>query len=157
SCFHGETMLARLELFTRVAEARSFSRAARALGVSKGTASKAVAALEAELGARLLQRSSRRVTLTEAGALLLAGRRAAVDEAEAAERRVRALRDEPEGTVRVNTATSVAAFWLAPALRGFLDAHPRVRVTLEAGDERVDALHGGYDVIVRLGRLGDSG
>src|SRR5262249_4483426 len=146
SCFPGETMakLAQLEIFTRVAEARSFSRAARLLGISKGTASKAVAALEAELGARLLQRSSRSVTLTEAGVLLRASGRAVLDESERAERRVRELRDTPAGTVRVNAATGMAASFLAPALRTFLDAHPRVRVVLHATDERVDVLHGGY-------------
>lgn len=153
-----ETMasLANLEIFTHVAEARSFTRAARALGVAKGTASKAVGALEAELGVILLRRSSRSVTLTEAGKLLAGSGRAVLDEAEGAGRRVRELRDTPTGVVRLNTTTGVAAHWLAPALRGFLDAHPRVDVVLDASDERVDAVHGGYDVVVRLGRLRDS-
>jgi len=146
-----------LECFTRVAEEKSFSRAARLLGISKGTVSKAVTALEAELGAKLLLRSSRRVAPTEAGVVLAASGRAVLDEAMRGERRVRELRDTPAGTVRVNTATGVAAYWLAPALGSFLDAHPRVRVVLDATDERVDVLGGGYDVVVRVGRLADSG
>jgi DNA-binding transcriptional LysR family regulator len=158
-CFHGETMntLSRMETFARVAEARSFSDAARRLGLSKGAVSKAIAALESELGSRLLNRSTRNVTLTEAGEVFLRSCQSIVAEAENAERAVRELSDTPRGLLRVNTSTAFAARWLAPALPAFFDRHPGMQVELEGMDAYVDAAHGGWDVVIRFGRLVDSG
>jgi DNA-binding transcriptional LysR family regulator len=146
-----------METFARVAEARSFSTAARRLGLSKGAVSKAIAALEEELGSRLLNRSTRNVTLTEAGEVFLRSCQNIVAEAERAERAVRELSDSPRGLLRVNTATAFAARWLAPALPAFFERHPGVQVDLEGIDTYVDAAHGGWDVVIRIGRLVDSG
>ncbi len=149
--------LSRMETFARVAEARSFSAAARRLGLSKGAVSKAIAALEDELGSRLLNRSTRNVSLTEAGEIFLRSCMNIVAEAESAERAVRELSDTPRGLLRVNTSTAFAARWLAPALPAFFERHPGVQVELEGGDSYVDAAHGGWDVVIRFGRLVDSG
>ncbi len=149
--------LGRMETFTRVAEERSFSAAARRLGLSKGAVSKAIAALEDELGSRLLNRSTRNVSLTEAGEVFLRSCQSIVAEAERAERSVRELNDSPKGLLRVNTATAFASRWLAPAMPAFFERHPQVQVELEGTDSYVDAAHGGYDVVIRIGRLVDSG
>jgi DNA-binding transcriptional LysR family regulator len=149
--------LSRMETFARVAEARSFSVAARRLGLSKGAVSKAIAALEGELGSRLLNRSTRNVTLTEAGELFLRSCQSIVAEAESAERAVRELSDTPRGLLRVNTSTAFAARWLAPALPAFFERHAGVQVELDGDDAYVDAAHGGWDVVIRFGRLVDSG
>jgi DNA-binding transcriptional LysR family regulator len=149
--------LSRMETFARVAEARSFSAAARRLGLSKGAVSKAIAALEAELGSRLLNRSTRNVTLTEAGELFLRSCQNIVAEAESAERAVRELTDTPRGLLRVNTSTAFAMRWLAPALPAFFERHGGVQVELYGQDDYVDAAHGGWDVVIRFGRLIDSG
>jgi DNA-binding transcriptional LysR family regulator len=150
-------LLSRMETFARVAEARSFSAAARRLGLSKGAVSKAIAALEDELGSRLLNRSTRNVTLTEAGEVFLRSCQNIVAEAESAERAVRELAGTPRGLLRVNTSTAFAARWLAPALPAFFERHPGVQVELEGIDSYVDAAHGGWDVVIRFGRLVDSG
>ena len=149
--------LSRMETFARVAEARSFSAAARRLGLSKGAVSKAIAALEQELGSRLLNRSTRNVTLTEAGTVFLRSCQTIVAEAETAERAVRELSDTPRGLLRVNTSTAFATRWLAPAMPAFFERHAGVQVELEGNDSYVDAAHGGWDVVVRFGRLVDSG
>jgi DNA-binding transcriptional LysR family regulator len=151
------TLLPRMETFAAVAEARSFSQAARKLGLSKGAVSKAIAALEDELGARLLHRSTRNVALTEAGELFYASCRRILDEAAGAERSVRELSDSPRGLIKVNASTAFAGLWLAPGLGEFLRQYPEVQVDLEGSDHYVDVARGGYDVVIRIGRLVDSG
>lgn len=151
------TLLSRMETFARVAEVKSFSQAARKLGLSKGAVSKSIAALEAELGAKLLHRSTRSVTLTEAGEVFYASCRRILSEAETAERSVRELSDTPRGLIRVNTSTAFAGLWLAPALPEFLAQFPDVQIDLEGSDHYVDVARGGYDVVIRVGRLVDSG
>jgi DNA-binding transcriptional LysR family regulator len=151
------TLLSRMETFARVAEARSFSQAARVLGLSKGAVSKSIAALESELGVRLLHRSTRNVGLTEAGELFYASCRRILGEAEQAEHDVRELSDSPRGLIRVNASTAFAGLWLAPALPAFAAKFPEVQVELEGSDQLVDVARGGYDVVIRIGRMVDSG
>jgi DNA-binding transcriptional LysR family regulator len=146
-----------METFAAVAEARSFSVAARALGISKGAVSKAIAALEDQLGCRLLNRSTRRVTLTSEGEVFLRSCQAVVEEAARAERAVRELHDAPRGPLRVNAPTAFASDFLGPILPEFLARHPGVSVELHGDDTYVDVAHGGWDVVVRVGRLRDSG
>jgi len=145
-----------METFARVAEARSFSTAARELGLSKGAVSKAIAALEDELGCRLLNRSTRQVTLTAEGEIYLRSCQTVVAEAERAERAVRELHDAPRGLVRVNSPTGFASLFLAPALPGFFERYPEVQVELHGDDNYVDVAHGGWDVVVRIGQLKSS-
>jgi DNA-binding transcriptional LysR family regulator len=147
--------LADLELFTRIVEAGSLSAAARSLGTTQPTVSKHLAAMERELGVRLLQRSTRRLRLTEEGqAWYEACRRwtAELGEVGAALRgRGRGL----EGTLRVNAPVTLGQVVLAPLLHRFLELHPTLKVDLTLTDHRVDLVVDNVDVAVRIGPVGN--
>ncbi|MGE5548659.1 MAG: LysR family transcriptional regulator [Solirubrobacterales bacterium] len=148
--------LAAMEAFVRVAEARSFSEAARRLRSSKSVVSRQVSALEAELGARLFHRTTRSMTLTEAGqgyyercARILAD----IDEANQS---VSQLQAAPRGKLRVNAPMSFGFLHLAPAIPDFLARYPDVDVDMTMNDRFVDLVDEGFDVAVRIARLADS-
>ncbi len=148
--------LAAIEAFVRVAETKSFSEAAKRLGSSKSAVSRHVSALETELGARLFHRTTRSLTLTEAGrgyfertARILAD----LDEATLA---VNQLQAAPRGRLRVNAPMSFGFLHLAPALPDFLSRYPELTVDLSMTDRFVDLVDEGYDVAVRIGTLEDS-
>lgn len=144
-----------LALFIRVAETGSFSRAGREIGMAQPTVSRMIGALEARLGVKLLLRTTRKVTPTEAGAALLERGRAALselDDAESAARGASGL----SGVLRVATPVTFGARAIAPRLGAFLDAHPALRVELLMADRRVDLLDEGVDLAIRLGPLDDS-
>lgn len=149
--------LAALKLFVRAVETGSFTRAAAEARLSQPQASRAVAALEAELGARLLQRSTRRLSTTEAGervyeqALRLLAEESALIEAAAGADR------EPVGRLRVSGSVVFTELEMAPHAASFLDAYPRVRLDLAASDARIDLVVEGVDLAFRLGALPDSG
>lgn len=145
-----------LLVFAAVAEAHGFSAAARALGLSKSAVSKQVSRLEAAVGARLLQRSTRRLALTEAGAALLARGRNVLAELEAAEADLGQLAGAPRGRLRVSAPMSFAQRHLAPALPEWLAAHPGLELELDLTDRAVDLIGEGFDCAVRIGRLADS-
>src|SRR5262245_46967536 len=109
-----------MAVFARVVEARSFSAAARALGLSKSAVSKEIARLEDHLGVRLLNRTTRRLALTEAGALFYERSARVLREAAEAERAVQSLGTEPRGLLRLNAPMSFGHLHLAPAVAGFL-------------------------------------
>ena len=137
-------------VFARVAEERSFSRAARALGLSLPGVSKQVARLESQLDARLLNRTTRRLSLTEAGATFHAHCLRLLDEARAAQEAVSHLHQAPRGQLRVSAPVSFAASRLAPLLPEFLARYPEVSVELDASDRPVDLAEEGYDLAIRL-------
>ncbi len=145
-----------MAVFTRVVEAESFSGAARALGISKSAVSKQLARLEDRLGVRLMNRTTRRLSLTEAGASFLEGCQRMVAEAEAAERAVTHLAAAPRGTLRVNAPMSFGTRQLAPRLPQLLDRCPELTVDLVLNDRRVDLVEEGFDVGIRIGKLTDS-
>src|SRR2546426_382440 len=144
-----------LRLFVRVARAGSFSRAARELGLSQPSASRIVATLEKEIGAALFTRSTRALSLTEAGAEYL-GRveaiLAALDEADLAARGTGELR----GVLRVGASSSFTEHAVIPRLDDFLGRNPKLRIVLLVHDQRQALITEGVDVAFRFGSLGDS-
>lgn len=144
-----------LRVFIRVARRGSFSVAGRELGVPQSTVSRTITTLEREIGASLLVRTTRAVTVTDAGADFLARIEpilADLDEAEQAARHS----DELRGTLRIGIGTSLAARIVIPHLKPFLDRHPALRVDLLLDDQRQDLVREGVDVAFRFGALTDS-
>lgn len=144
-----------LKLFTRVARLGSFSAAARESGLSQSQASRIIADLETELGARLLARTTRAVAPTEAGAEFLARMEpilAALDEAEQSVREG----GEFHGVLRMSMPTSLGVREVIPHLSDFAAAHPSLQIQVLLEDRRQDLVRDAVDVAIRLGRLADS-
>ena len=148
--------LTAMAVFAAVVEAGGFTAAARQLGLSKSAVSKRVARLEAELGARLMNRTTRRLALTEVGTEYYAACARVVREAEAAALAVSHLQAEPRGVLRVSAPMSFGQRHLGPALPAFLEAHPALRLDLDLNDRRVDLIAERHDMAIRIGRLRDS-
>lgn len=141
--------LSDLDAFAAVARARSFRGAAAVRGVSPSALSEAVRRLEARLGVRLLNRTTRSVTPTEAGSRLLERLAPALGEVLAAVDAVNSFRDTPAGTLRLNVPTFVARMILPPIVSGFIKAHPGVTLEITADDSFIDVLAAGYDAGIR--------
>ena len=141
-----------LAYFVSVVEHHGFSAAARATGVEKTRLSRRVAALEQRLGARLLQRSTRRIALTEAGQRFYDHCVAAVEGARVAYESIADLRREPAGTVRMSCAQMMAQSYLAPILPGYLSQHPKVELILDATDREVNLIDERVDLVLRARR-----
>lgn len=144
-----------LRLFIRVARRGSFSAAGRELGMPQSTVSRTIATLEREIGASLLVRTTGAVTVTDAGADLLARIEPIVADLQEAEQTARHS-DELRGVLRVGIGTSLAARIVIPHLKPFLDRHPALRVDLLLDDEKQDLVKEGVDVAFRFGALADS-
>lgn len=145
-----------LEAFVAVAKRQSFRLAAEDLGVTTAAVSKAVAKLEAELGARLLERTSRKVALTEDGRAFLGPARTALDALQSGRDLVASARTVPEGRVRLSLPFVLGPVVVAELPR-LLTRHPRLRVDLEVTDRRVDLAAEDVDVAVRIGDVADDG
>lgn len=143
-----------LKIFTRVARLQSFSAAARELKISQSQASRAVADIEAELGALLLRRTTRAVVPTEEGAEYLARVEAILDQLDDAEQGVR--QDELRGTLRIGMPTSAGVREIIPRLPRFADAHPKLRIEIMLDDRRQDLVRDAVDVAIRIGTLPDA-
>jgi DNA-binding transcriptional LysR family regulator len=148
--------LADIAVFVKVVEAGSFTAAAEALGSSQPVVSKSITRLEERLGARLLNRTTRRLSLTEAGAELYRRSSHALAAIGEAELEVASLQTEPRGTLKINVPVSFAILHLAPALKEFLDRFPGVNLEMSTDDRQVDVVEEGYDAVIRIGRLQDS-
>lgn len=145
-----------LRMFVKVAELASFTRAAEHLGLSKARVSMAIRGLEADVGSRLLQRSTRAVRLTPDGEEFVARARQLVNDAED----LASLFQAPSslrGRVRVDMPQSLARSIFIPRLPELLAAHPHLEVQLSTTDRRVDVVRGGFDCVLRVGKLEDSG
>lgn len=142
--------LDRLWYYAMVVRHAGFAAAGRALGMPKSRLSRHVNALEAELGVRLLQRSTRRFVVSEIGQQLYLRCEAMLAEAEAALEVAASARAEPRGRIRVACPVAVAAGMLAPVLPRFLARYPQVRLQLEVSNRRVDLLGEGFDVALRV-------
>ena len=137
-------------VFARVVDEGSFSAAARVLGVSLPAVSKQVARLEHQLDARLLNRTTRRLSLTEAGEVFRERVVRLLDDAREAHDSVRRLHDAPRGLLRVSAPVSFAAGELSPLLPEFLARYPEIRLELDASDRLVDLADEAYDLAIRL-------
>jgi DNA-binding transcriptional LysR family regulator len=145
-----------LTVFVAVAETEGFSAAAKRLGVSKAMVSVAITRLEARLGVRLFQRTTRQLSLTEAGAATLPhAQRALVAARDAEEAATQALAS-PRGVLRVSAPMSFGLLHVVPALAEFAKAHAEVQVDLVLDDRIVDLVEGGFDLAIRIASLPDS-
>lgn len=144
--------LERMAIFARVVESKSFSEAARRLGLSKSLVSKEVTRLEKSLGARLLNRTTRAMSLTEAGALFYDHCARIVEELEQAKLAVGHLNSAPRGLLRISASVAFGTLHIAPALPEFLARYPDVRIDMTIGDRFVDLAEEGFDVAVRISK-----
>lgn len=148
--------LGSVQLFIRVVECGSFSRAARELKMTQPTVTKRIAALEARFGVRLLNRSTRSMRVTEAGEAYYQRCKAIQREVEAADDLVTAVRDGLSGTLRIAATVGFGRRVVMPLALEFMRANPGLRLDLQFDDRMVDLLEHGIDVAIRLGRLADS-
>ena len=144
-------LLGDLALFEKIATERSFTRAAKRLGVTQSALSQSLKRLEEQLGFRLLARTTRSVSPTEAGARLLAKLSPALEEVATEIEQLANLGDEPAGTIRVTAGKHAADTILWPALVPFLREHPGIDVEVSVDNGYVDIVAGGFDAGIRLG------
>jgi DNA-binding transcriptional LysR family regulator len=144
--------LSDLAVFVRVVDTRGFSAAARVLGLTKSAVSKRINRLERRLGLRLLQRTTRSMSLTEAGRLLHAEAAQGVALLDRATQLAAGLVEAPRGTLRVTASVTFGKLCLAPLLPEFLARYPEVEVQLTLLDRMVDLVEEGYDLALRLTR-----
>lgn len=145
-----------MKVFVRVAETGSFSAVARETSTTQSAVSKQVAALEGHLGAKLFSRSTRAVSLTEAGEVFFPEARRLVADFEAAEGRLRSGGPQLTGWLRVAASVGYGRRILMPQVQSFLEKHPGVRIDLRLSDGFTDLIEQGIDIAVRLGDLPDS-
>lgn len=143
-------------VFCQVVENGSFTAAAERLGLSRSVVSKYISRLENRLGARLLNRTTRRLSLTEAGQAFFARSQRGLQEIEAAEAEVSSLQAAPRGRLRVNTPMSFGILHIAPALADFVDRYPEMTVEMSLDDRQVDLVEEGFDLAIRIAELPDS-
>ena len=145
-----------MRVFVRAAADGSLSAAARHLGMSPAMATKHVNALEARLGVKLFHRTTRRLTLTEAGGNYLDACQRILPEIDEAEAAAASQRVKATGLLRMNVPLSLGHCFVAPLMPGFSLRHPEVTVELGLSDAELDLIAGSWDLAVRVGRLGDS-
>ena len=145
-----------LEVFAKAAAAGSFSAAGRALGMSQTMVTKHMAALEARLGVKLFHRSTRKLSITDAGRSYLDSSERILAEIDAADSAVAADRIEPKGLLRLSAPVSFGARQIAPLMPEFARRFPLVTVELGLNDRLVDLADEGWDLAIRIGSLADS-
>ena len=145
-----------IAVFVRVVERGSFTLAADDLALSRAVVSKYLSRLEDRLGARLLHRTTRRLSLTEAGAALFEASRGALERIEEAEAAVAQFQAKPRGRLRVSAPMSFGILHLGPAMADFGRAYPEITLDVRLDDRYVNLVEDGFDVAVRIGSLTDS-
>ncbi|PTU75404.1 LysR family transcriptional regulator [Pseudomonas mangrovi] len=145
-----------LDEFVAVAECASFQRAAERLRLSSSHVSRQVARLEERLQARLLYRTTRKVSLTEAGQQFFIRCQRLIDERDQAFRAVGDLHATPSGLLRMTAAVAYGERFIVPLVNDFMTRHPQLRVEIELSNRTLDLVQDGFDLAIRLGRLGDS-
>jgi DNA-binding transcriptional LysR family regulator len=142
-----------MEVFARVAEEQSFAEAGRQLRLPRGVVSKHVQRLEESFGTRLLNRTTRRVSLTEAGMRLYERCRAIIASVQEAEQELDEQRGKPRGRLRITAPVTFTELYFGAMLGRFLRRHPDVTAELECSDQFVDLVRDGFDVAIRIGEL----
>jgi DNA-binding transcriptional LysR family regulator len=142
--------------FIAVAECQSFTAAARQLGISIAQVSRQVTALEAHLATKLFYRTTRKVTVTEAGQIYYQHCRQLLDGLEDAERAISSLQDTPRGRLKITAPTTYGETVIAPVLNDFVARYPEVELQCRFTNQKLDLVLEGYDLAVRLGKLDDT-
>jgi DNA-binding transcriptional LysR family regulator len=148
--------VAGMRIFTRVVEAGSFSAAGRQLGIAPSSASRRINDLEDDLGARLFHRTTRKLSLTEAGRLYYERAAKIVLEVDEAKLALSQIGAAPSGILRLTVPASVGRLHIVPAVAAFQDKFPAVRFVLSVTDRVVDLVEEGFDLAIRVGGLRDS-
>lgn len=145
-----------MALFVEVAKARSFRRAAETAGVPTSTLSRRIAALEQAIGLRLLNRTTRRIELTEAGQVYFERCKRIIDEARIAHEELGDMLAQPRGTLRVSAPADFATVWLAPLLTDFANRYPGISLDLDLTPRNVDLIAEPFDLAIRMANPGPS-
>lgn len=143
-------------VFTKVAETKSFTGAADALGLPKSTVSRKLAQLEERLGVRLVQRTTRKLALTDIGEMYYERCQRVVHDILEAEQLVTDMQSTPRGRLRVSATIDFSTRWLGDIVADFLAQHPDINIELDASDRVVDLIEDGFDVAVRFGPMPES-
>lgn len=145
-----------LPAFIEVAQQKSFTQAAKNLGLSTAQVSRSVSQLEQRLNSQLFYRSTRKVVLTEAGTLYYQHCHHALAQIKEAENALSSLQQDPEGLLRITAPVTYGETILAPLLNNFINRHEKLRLQLELGNQQLDVIGQGFDLAIRLGKLEDS-
>jgi DNA-binding transcriptional LysR family regulator len=146
--------LTAITIFVRVIDEKGFSSAARSLNLSTSYVSRQLSALEARLGVRLLNRSTRRQSLTPVGALFYRNCASILAQLEEAELAVTQMQSVPRGLLRVNAPADFGARFIAPAVATFMGRYSDLEIELSLEDRRIDPVEEGFDVVIRMGETG---
>lgn len=144
-------------IFTRVVDCASFTRAADTLGIPRSSVSAAVLELEGRVGARLLNRTTRKVSPTEDGSAFYERCQRLIADVEDAENLFRQTAAQPSGRLRIDVPGRIGRLVIAPALAEFLDLYPQIDISLGVTDRAVDLVEDNIDCVLRVGSLSDSG
>ncbi len=150
------TRLTEMEAFTNVVDQGGFTGAARKMGISKSAVSKHVSSLEIRLGARLLDRTTRRVSPTEIGLVYYDRAQRVLNQAVEADALVTSMQSAPSGLLRISVATDFGVNLLSPILGNFLADFPDIRVDMVLHNRHVELISEGFDMAVRVGEMEDS-
>lgn len=148
--------LTEMEAFATVVDQGGFTDAARKMGISKSAVSKHISALEARLGARLLNRTTRRVSPTEIGLAYYERARRVLNDAGEADALVTSMQAEPSGVLRLSVATDFGVNHLSPVIGAFLQDFPEITVNMVLNNRYVELISEGFDMAIRIGELEDS-
>ncbi len=148
--------ISRVGIFLEVAKYESFAGAARALGLTGPAISKQVQSLEDQLGIKLLNRTTRHVSLTEEGAIYFEKARKALDDLNEAEQQIQELKACPTGKLKVNAPMSFGTQFLTRPIAAFAEQYPEVELEIDFDDRWADVVAEGFDVVIRIGTLQDS-
>jgi len=145
-----------MPVFAAVIDQGSFSKAAEKLDITKSAVSKRITGLEKQLGVKLLHRSTRKLSLTEAGQRYFEHVLQALEAAQQAEYAATELQQVPQGTIRISSPMSFGRLHVAPIIPLFLKQYPRINIHMDMNDQLIDVIAEGFDLVLRAGDLADS-